>query len=77
MPYHLNLLVDPELERALKAHAKGRGMHLSAAVRDLLVHALGVVGSESEAGWREGYQRGVAEVMRTVQTALKNMPTPK
>ena len=73
MAYHLNCMVDRELERALRAHAKASGLQISAATRDLLRHALGVVSSEREAGWIEGYNAGLAKVKKTVGTALSKM----
>jgi len=77
VPYHLNVLVDQELERALRAHATAAGLQLSQVVRDLLRHSLGVTKTTRDAGWREGYTRGIAEVQRTVQTALKSIKPPK
>lgn len=76
-PYHLNVLIDKELERALRLHADQAGLQLSQAVRDLLRHALGVVSSTRDAGWREGYTRGIAEVQRTVNDALKKLTPPR
>ena len=75
--YHINLFLDPELGRALENHMAESGIdNRSAVVRDLLRHALGVVGSKREAGWREGYQAGLAEVRKTVGDALRKLTGP-
>lgn len=63
-------MIDDELRRALSAHAEAADLSLSATVRDLLRHAVGVVSSEREAGWIEGYNAGLAAVNKTVGQAL-------
>ena len=68
--YHLNVIVPLELERALRQHARDAGLSVSQATRDLLRHALGVVPTTRDAGWREGYTAASAEVSKAVQTAL-------
>ena len=71
--YHLNVVIDAELERALRAHVKASGLNLSSASRDLLRHALGVVTSERDAGWIEGFNAGIAQVKQTVSSALNEL----
>lgn len=71
--YHLNVMIDRELELALRAHAESRGVNLSAAARDILRHGLGVVGDGHDAGWIEGFNSGVGEVKKTVSTALSKL----
>ncbi|NIO41525.1 MAG: hypothetical protein GTO41_15930 [Burkholderiales bacterium] len=71
--YHLNVKIDRELERALRAHAEASGLELSAATRDLLRHALGVVSNGRDAGWLEGYNAGLAAVKKTVGEALRDL----
>jgi uncharacterized protein (DUF697 family) len=71
--YHLNVMIDPELERALRAHAEAAGMELSGAVRDLLRHALGVVSSSRDAGWAEGYNAAYGKVQRAINQALTDV----
>jgi len=67
---HLNVLLDQELFMALQNHAGAAGMTLSQATRDLLRHALAVVTSTRDAGWREGYAGAYAEVQRVVLAAI-------
>ncbi len=71
--YHLNVMIDKELECALRAHADASGIDLSGATRDLLRYALGVVSSDREAGWHEGYNAGLAAVKKTVGNALTQL----
>lgn len=71
--YHLNVMIDPELERALRAHAEAAGIELSGAVRDLLRHALGVVSSTREAGWAEGYNAAYSKIARAVNKAINEI----
>lgn len=71
----INLLVDRELLAALATHAQQRGINLSAAVRDLLRHALGIVSSPQDAGWREGYVAGFQAMQQaTLDAAAATSP---
>lgn len=75
--YHLNVWLDPELERALEIHLEQSGLrNRSAVVRDLLRHSLGLVTSTREAGWHEGYNAAVGEVKKTLSTALSKIEMP-
>ena len=76
MPYHLNVLIDDELNHALRLHMDQSGLKISQAVRDLLRHALGTVSSSRDAGWHEGYTAAVAEVRKTVNIALREVIPP-
>lgn len=69
----LQVRLDPELDRALQHHAASAGISVSAAARDLLRRALGVVSSPYEAGWREGYVAAVGQVQETVQRAFASV----
>lgn len=69
MAYHLNVKLDRKLEAALKEHADGAGISISADVRDLLRVALGVVTAERTRGWLEGRSEGYAEVLRNAAGA--------
>lgn len=47
---------EPELQQAIDAHARGRGMERSEAIRDLVRRGLKMPADES--GRREGMMRG-------------------
>ena len=70
---HLNVLLDQELNMALENHAKAANMSLSQATRDLLRHALAVVTSTRDAGWREGYAAAYAELQKAVLHAISQV----
>lgn len=70
---HLNVLLDQELYMALENHAKAAGMNISQATRDLLRHALAVVTSTRDAGWREGYAAAYSELQKAVLHAISQV----
>jgi hypothetical protein len=69
----INVLLDRELYMALENHAAQAGLTISQATRDLLRHALGVVTSTKDAGWREGYQAAVVSVHKAVVQAISSI----
>lgn len=71
--YHFNMWLDEELSMALREHAKQSGLTISQAGRDLMRHALGLVGSPRSSAWIEAYNEVVAEVRRRVNQSLKQI----
>jgi hypothetical protein len=71
--HHINVLLDDELHTYLVQHAQTRGISLSAALRDLLRHGLGIVASGEDAGWREGYTAAWAAVRRAALDAVEQV----
>ena len=53
--------IEPDLDVALRQHAKARAMNKSEAVRDLLRRAVGTVSTEEQAGYRLGMDRARRE----------------
>jgi hypothetical protein len=74
MSRRLSVVIDTELDQLLAAHAAQRGIVISAAVRDLLRHALGAVTNENDAGWREGRSAAWAAVRKAITEALHAVP---
>ena len=72
MSYHLNVKIDNELHKALLSHAKRLDVEMSAATRDVLRRGLGLVVDNDDAGWREGFTRGVAEMRQSLGKAVKD-----
>jgi hypothetical protein len=84
MTHHLHILVDEEIYRHVERHAREiqkrsdpRGRpNVSAAARDLLRAALGVVDSPHDAGWREGYTAAFAEAQRRLNEVFAGLAPP-
>lgn len=72
---HLNVMIDDELSIALASYATTNGMKTSEAVRTLLRHALALVGSSEDAGYREGFLAARAAVLKHLQEALAELPS--
>lgn len=53
--------IEPDLDTALRQHAKARGFNKSEAVRDLLRRAVGTVSTEEQAGYKLGMDRARRE----------------
>ena len=70
MAHHVNFMMDEELFRAIREHAEGRNITFSQALRDLLRKVMDLVGSEQEAGWREGFKAGTGDVLRALAEYL-------
>jgi hypothetical protein len=70
----LSVVIDEELDQLLALHARTLGIERSGAVRDLLRRALGAVGCEPDAGWREGRAAAWAAVRRALAEAVNSVP---
>lgn len=72
---HIHVVLDAELEEALRSRAEANGITVSAEARDLLRRAVGTVKTERQAGWWEGYFAAKAELYRAVGTAVTELIT--
>jgi hypothetical protein len=70
---HVNVLLDDELYFLVVQHSQQRGVTLSAALRDLLRHGIGVVASTQDAGWREGYMAAWTAVRKAAFDSIENV----
>lgn len=73
MSFHINATLPDDLHAKLVEYTKAHGLNTSAALRDLLRRALGVVASEQDAGWREGYIAAFQTVVNAAQVAMTNV----
>lgn len=71
MPRSINLRCEPDLRRALEAHAAKLGVSISEAGRRALRQGLGM--SAREAGYQEGKLAGVRAVKRTLAEMLPTL----
>lgn len=72
---HINVMIDDELSIALDSYMSTNGMKKSEAVRTLMRHALTLVGTSQDAGYREGWLAARAAVLKKVEQAIHEVPS--
>jgi hypothetical protein len=69
----INVVLDPEMHRAVLLFADRQNLTVSQAVRTLLRDALRIPSSTQDAGWREGYTAAMAAVKGAMAEALSKV----